>query len=186
MKTIRNAFNLVELTLAIAVVGIGIAGVMAIFVPAINASKASVADNYLPDLANTFFSLIQKVIRQNPGAITTDAFSSTLPQNTDSWTDLTSNGFPNIYQVTAGSLYGVKLGRDGVDFTGHIQVRQEDARDFRKYGNTYTANPPPATPGLSLRRYYIEISWPVAVPYENREKRLYVTELLINDSDPAR
>ena len=182
MKTKWTAFNLVELTLAIAVVGIGIAGVMAIFVPAINASKATVADNYLPDLANTFFSLI----KQNPGAIKTDAFSSSLAQNTDSWTDLSASGFPNIYQINAGSLYGVKLGRDGADFTGHIQVRQEDARDFRKYGNTYTANPPPATPGLSLRRYYIEISWPVAVPYENREKRLYVTELLINDSDPAR
>ena len=38
MKTKRSAFNLIELTLAIAVVGIGIASVMALFIPAMNAA----------------------------------------------------------------------------------------------------------------------------------------------------
>ena len=38
MKTKRSAFNLIELTLAIAVVGIGIASVMALFIPAFTSS----------------------------------------------------------------------------------------------------------------------------------------------------
>ena len=64
MKTKRSAFNLIELTLAIAVVGIGIASVMALFIPAMNASKASVADNYLPDIADTLMTFV----KMNPGA----------------------------------------------------------------------------------------------------------------------
>ena len=51
MKTKRSAFNLIELTLAIAVVGIGIASIMALFVPAIDSTKNSIADNYADEPA---------------------------------------------------------------------------------------------------------------------------------------
>ena len=43
----RSGFNLIEVTMAIAIVGIGIAGVMALFPPAIEANKAANNQNYI-------------------------------------------------------------------------------------------------------------------------------------------
>lgn len=59
MKAKRSAFNLIEITLAIAVVGIGVAAVMALLVPALNASKDSLADTYTADVVNTFMTYVR-------------------------------------------------------------------------------------------------------------------------------
>lgn len=59
MKAKRSAFNLIEITLAIAVVGIGVAAVMALLVPALNASKDSLADTYTADVVNTFVTYVR-------------------------------------------------------------------------------------------------------------------------------
>ena len=46
----------------------------------------------------------------------------------------------------------------------------------------YDNAPNASTMKSNHRRYYIEVSWPLIVPYAQREKRLYVTELSMQDA----
>ena len=59
-KRSRFYYNLVEITLAMAVVGIGIAGIMALFVPALDSSRESVAENYSSQVAESLLAYIEK------------------------------------------------------------------------------------------------------------------------------
>lgn len=200
MKTKRSAFNLIELTLAIAVVGIGIASIMALFVPAIDSTKNSIADNYAGDIVNSFTSYLEALARKgtnwntffvSPGALVydpddqnklPDPESSSLGENEKKilnpaeWdennTDM-QTGIPGLYKLGSSTdyyLYGVKAGNM---FSGHIRVWAEEITDFYVPGSSSTGNV-----GLSkAARVYIELSWPATVKDENRNRRLYVTEL---------
>ena len=189
MKTKRSAFNLIELTLAIAVVGIGIASVMALFIPAMNASKASVADNYLPDIADTLMTFVKMswssdgVKRENTVS-NLDSLKNEL--HTSKYTVLKEISFNDIsktyglYDTDTHSdyLWGLKVGKDGADFTGHILMwYTDDVKDLYDKG---AANA--SIMKSNHRRYYIEVSWPLLVPYAQREKRLYVTELSMQNA----
>lgn len=182
MKTKRSAFNLIELTLAIAVVGIGIASVMALFIPAMNASKASVADNYLPDIADTLMTFVKmnptasEIKNAKPGESTLKLLNTTYATLQDNG-DITKRY--NLYKTDSNQVMGVKIGRDGADFTGHILMwYTDDVKDL------YDNAPNASTMKSNHRRYYIEVSWPLIVPYAQREKRLYVTELSMQDAIP--
>ena len=181
MKTKRSAFNLIELTLAIAVVGIGIASVMALFIPAMNASKASVADNYLPDIADTLMTFVKmnptasEIKNAKPGESTLKLLNTTYATLQDNG-DITKRY--NLYKTDSNQVMGVKIGRDGADFAGHILMwYTDDVKDLYDKG---AANA--STMKSNHRRYYIEVSWPLIVPYAQREKRLYVTELSMQDA----
>lgn len=192
MKTKRSAFNLIELTLAIAVVGIGIASVMALFIPAMNASKASVADNYLPDIADTLMTFV----KMKPDGIKKVSASSALESlklkasNYTVLKEITDNDISKTYGLYIPVLdpdsepdtfsdyfWGIKVGANGADFTGHILMwYTDDVKDL------YDNAPNASTMKSNHRRYYIEVSWPLIVPYAQREKRLYVTELSMQDA----
>ena len=182
MKTKRSAFNLIELTLAIAVVGIGIASVMALFIPAMNASKASVADNYLPDIADTLMTFVkmnpgaEQIQSGKPNATTLNKLNTAEYATLENITDVTDRY--NLYKTKADSkIMGVKIGRDGADFTGHILMwYTDDVKDL------YDNAPNASTMKSNHRRYYIEVSCPLLVPYAQREKRLYVTELSMQNA----
>ena len=185
MKTKRSAFNLIELTLAIAVVGIGIASVMALFIPAMNASKASVADNYLPDVADTLMTFVkmnpgaEQIQSGKPNATTLNKLNTAEYATLENITDVTDRY--NLYKTKADSkIMGVKIGRDGADFTGHILMwYTDDVKDLYDAGIPTEDSNKMKT---NHRRYYIEVSWPLLVPYAQREKRLYVTELSLQDA----
>lgn len=189
MKTKRSAFNLIELTLAIAVVGIGIASVMALFIPAMNASKASVADNYLPDVADTLMTFVKMNsdgVKKENTVSNLDSLKKEL--HTSKYTVLKEISFNDIsktyglYDTDTHSdyLWGVKVGTDGADFTGHILMwYTDDVKDLYDAGIPTEDSNKMKT---NHRRYYIEVSWPLLVPYAQREKRLYVTELSLQDA----
>ncbi len=184
MKTKRSAFNLIELTLAIAVVGIGIASVMALFIPAMNASKASVADNYLPDVADTLMTFVRmnpeadQIQSGKPGTATLNNLNTADYTTLENITDITDRY--NLYKTKADSkIMGVKIGRDGADFTGHILMWCANTDDIK---DLYDNSPNASTMKTNHKRYYIEVSWPLLVPYAQREKRLYVTELSLQDA----
>ncbi len=56
----RRMFNLVEITLAIAVVGLGMTAIMALFPVGFTATKQAVAQNYATDAADQFLSYIAR------------------------------------------------------------------------------------------------------------------------------
>lgn len=186
MKTKRSAFNLIELTLAIAVVGIGIASVMALFIPAIDSTKNSIADNYTADVVNTFASYLESVVKKDSdtwnnlikasgGAFVyqPDNVAYTPPQESTpltSWVD-SQLVFPGVYGKEDW-LYGVKVGSI---FFGHLKIWAEQIKDFYVAGSSNAGD---RELGLDkAARIYFELSWPVILKYEKRNKRLYVMEL---------
>ena len=200
MKTKRSAFNLIELTLAIAVVGIGIASIMALFVPAIDSTKNSIADNYAGDIVNSFTSYLEALARKGTnwntffssgGLVYDPETQNKLPDPESSSLDVNEKkilnpaewdendtgmqtGIPGLYRLDSSNyrLFGVKAGNM---FSGHIRVWAEKVTDFYVPGSSSTGD---RELDLSkAARVYIELSWPATVKYENRNRRLYVTEL---------
>ena len=199
MKTKRSAFNLIELTLAIAVVGIGIASIMALFVPAIDSTKNAIADNYAPDVVNTFVSYLTASLKQdnssweNRGINTPNSlFHGDILKDTVSgfenpnlqgitydpvaeWTEI--KGFSGLYTTTENGVFGVKTG--GGEFTGYLCVWRKQITDFyNPEGETIEE----IGTDKALRICF-ELSWPAGTPYEARERRLYTIELF-NDNAP--
>ena len=47
----KHPFNMVEIALAMAIIAIGLSGILVLFPVGINASKSAIADNNLADIA---------------------------------------------------------------------------------------------------------------------------------------
>ena len=183
MKAKRSAFNLIEITLAIAVVGIGVAAVMALLVPALNASKDSLADTYTADVVNTFVTYVRGQLSCKWGSsgefnIGFTGTPAEISDTANDW-DLTGSSplIPNtgIYSSKVTSIFRIKV---DPDFTAHMRIWYEalsnnasNPSQFNKNGNAIS---PTTTDGLV--RFYFELSWPATIPYAARKKSLYVTE----------
>ena len=195
MKTKRSAFNLIELTLAIAVVGIGIASIMALFVPAIDSTKNSIADNYAPDVVNTFVTYLLSTVKQN-GAwdkitssdplfygniIENDANLDELvkklaEEEIDQMIDWHSvSNFNGLYTTGTNGVFGIKT--EGGEFTGILCVWRQKIMDF--YNPEKDAIESIDT--SKAIRICFELSWPAGSPYESRERRLYTIDIFNNN-----
>ncbi len=203
MKTKRSAFNLIELTLAIAVVGIGIASIMALFVPAIDSTKNAIADNYAPDVVNTFVAYLTASLKRdntswNNGMNSSSSifyggkiYKESEPFDTKELENITYdpvkewspvNNFKGLYTTHTKGVFGVKT--EGEEFAGHLCVWVEEIHDLYnpKTENYQTIPTSGSTP--QAVRIYFELSWPAGNPsYETRERRLYSIELF-NDNAP--
>ena len=166
-------FNLIEVTMAVAVVGIGIAGVMALFPPAIEANKNADNQNYIGTVTSSFLGYLESRILSDFSKLQTGSFRSftSNPKPSESlWTgsktSLSSQGFPGLYTTATNNVFAVESADKSV--SALIAVWQS--------GNT-------AVPGFTesdtdlIRRVYVEASWPAGLPYENRQKKLYVYDV---------
>lgn len=166
----RHGFNMIEIVLALGVAGIGIAGVMGILPVAINASKNAVADSYVADIANTFFSFIEVTVKKEVNWASFPVEKTAHPQlpehvPVDAWSNVVT-GMDGLYDLGNG-IYGAKMGDS---FAAHVAVWSSPIDDF-SVGTTKNTLPT----GFA-RRVYVEISWPVTAAYAKREKRIYVRE----------
>lgn len=59
LKRIRHCFNMIEITLAIAIMGVGITSLMALIPVGLRSSQESVANNYVPIIADYFMTMIR-------------------------------------------------------------------------------------------------------------------------------
>ena len=179
-KRSRFYYNLVEITLAMAVVGIGIAGIMALFVPALEASKESIAEDYSSQVATTLLAYIERQKKANwnsqfvPGSGEPEApaalsFGTEAPYvglpNTSSWTNQV---LPNLYDLGSG-IYGLKIG-DGSQFCAFAKVWAENTTVQNSTGNV-------TIPNTNSVRLKVEIAWPATVPDGRRQKRYYILDL---------
>ena len=68
MKRIRHYFNMIEITLAIAIMGVGITSLMVLMPVGLRSSQESVANNYVPIIADYFMTMIRnRVIHDRTG-----------------------------------------------------------------------------------------------------------------------
>ena len=181
---IRSWFNLIEVTMAIAIVGIGIAGVMALFPPAIEANKVADNENYLGGVSETLMAFLEASIFSNFSASLAESNPATSGTTKDGckisdWAgkDLGSAGFPELYQLTANQLYGVKSADESV--TALISIWKGSTVENLPTTGSHKA--------VSLanvsRRVYVEVSWPAQLPYANRQKKVYVFDCFSKDGD---
>ncbi len=173
-KRTRFYYNLVEITLAMAVVGIGIAGIMALFVPALEASKESIAESHASQVATTLLAYIERTKKNNWSvAFPTAEPSSPLELNFNSNGEPDTAGWgseilPDLYSI-GGGIYGLKVG-NGSQFCAFAKVWTTSETPQDASGSV-------SVPSGDFVRIHVEIAWPATVPDANRQKRYYIVEL---------
>lgn len=189
----RKFFNMIEVTLAIAVVGLGMTGIMALFPVGFQASRDSIGDNYSADAGEQFLSYLGRTCQTNwttlihdgttPGSIPEGYASGTnipsLPTNTDLWTPVIGNIFYVDTILAHRDIFGIKQPATGnPDFTAHIKVWKSPITNMNIGGASGISIPYyDAVYNIGAARLNVEISWPVEKPYTAREKRFFCLEL---------
>ena len=183
----RSGFNLIEVTMAIAIVGIGIAGVMALFPPAIEASKNADFHNYTGIMVENVAVYVGYELKRDwsfkSNYKAKDDSGSTKPDDTkktpDGWSVI--DGFPGVYKSSEGKedLLGIKS-EDG-SIAAHVRIWKEPNSNLSKgYFNgagTGGAAAEEITLGDNYRiRLVFELSWPIAKAYADREKQEFIYE----------
>lgn len=179
MKTIKSMFNLIEITMAIAVVGIGIAGIMALFPPAIEANRVANVNNYIGGFIETMASFIEysSKVNWNKYIVTDIKVKADSPEPTEEtssegWDNENTVNFPNLYEITKDSgKFAVRNHDKSIE--AHIRIWKEQVPDYYNDPATGTL----ISLGYEIAaRVFIELSWPIAAPYANREKKVFVYE----------
>ena len=165
----RTCFNLIEVTMAIAIVGIGIAGVMALFPPAIEANKAANNQNYIGLVSDSFLGYLEGNFLHNFSKVTSMSSSKIEPAVTfwtGSKTSLSSSGFPGLYSTSNSNVFAIESADGSVNAL--ITMWQSGTDPVEGFTASDTDK---------IRRVYIEASWPAALPYDSREKKLYIYDV---------
>ncbi len=186
---VRKPFNLVEITLAMGVIGMGIAGVMALMQLGMKSNKNAIGDNYAADAADQFVTYFYGAaanaamwsIGTNQGLKDPATSIYLSPNNPDgdgslegstTWTDipnsnLQSSTVSGLYRVNQGSTAGV------ADFEAAVRVWQTQITGVY-FSDSHASESIDEDYGIGLN---IEVSWPVGKPYDRREKRHYYVEI---------
>ena len=167
-KLFRSGFNLIEVTMAIAIVGIGIAGVMALFPPAIEANKVANNENYLGIVSSSFLGYLENNFLNNFSSVTSLGSTKIEPAETlwtGAKTSLSDKGFPGLYTTGNASVFAAESADGTVNAL--IAMWQSGAAAPDSY----------STNASDSRRVYVEVSWPAALPYANRTKKLYIYDV---------
>lgn len=166
----RSGFNLIEVTMAIAIVGIGIAGVMALFPPAIEANKAANNQNYIGLVSDSFLGYLEGNYLRNFNRVANTVSSSKVEPAETFWTgsktSLSSNGFPGLYTTSNPNVFAIESADGSVNAL--ITMWQSGTTAIEGFTASDTDK---------VRRVYIEASWPAALPYASREKKLYIYDV---------
>ena len=177
----KSGFNLIEVTLAIAIVGIGIAGVMALFPPAIEANKTANFQNFTGTVVNNVAAYLDYKLKRNWTFKNnlkekTNATQPPTQTSTDDWDEITK--FNGVFHIQKSSPPEDCLGlcsQDG-SISAHVRIWQDNSKVAKYYINN-NGSGTEKTPNSNLRiRVVIELSWPIAKTYADREKQEFVYE----------
>ncbi len=170
-------FNLVEIALAIAIIGIGMAGIMALYPVALKAARDSVGNNYSMLAGEQFLSYLKGLTDSNWTFINTSvqATRPTISDTTTATNDWADN-FGNIYTtgtgLVAGQVYGIKMGSGNVtDFSAHAIIWKSPLTNTVFNGSTASEFTDTQYENSAILN--IELSWPAEMPYSRRTKRTY-------------
>ena len=192
-----KCFTLIEVTMAIAVVAIGLVGVLALFPVGFQASRNAIGDYYSSQMADSMLHIIAIQAKTY-----VDSDHNKIPE-TDGWSDyvIGSTIIPDLPPDTSsvskgtsffngsgtdplgiyngdktGTFYMEILSGDVVDFSAAIGVWKEPVTFDSSGGGTNNATIPEEV----AKRLMLEISWPLTAPYDKREKRYYTLDIFNN------
>ena len=194
-KCVHKPFNIVEIVLAIGVIGVGIASVMALFPAGSNAMRDAMANGYSANMADQFLHFTENKVRQEcwPANNWTFELAGTsgyeIPEKTNLGNknasfSLTYNAGQQIYpyQGNPGSEPGIFKILQYQDKNNNGQFDPNtDTVDFEAimalWRSQITGPSGSAINNQVAIALNAEISWPAQRPYDEREKSTYRLEL---------
>lgn len=66
LKPLKNYFNLIEIAMALGIIGFGVASVMSVFPAALQNANNSISENYASNAADLFFSYLSTEAKKEP------------------------------------------------------------------------------------------------------------------------
>ncbi|MDT8392153.1 MAG: prepilin-type N-terminal cleavage/methylation domain-containing protein [Lentisphaeria bacterium] len=177
----KHAFNLIEISIALGVIAVGIVAVVGAFPLAANKTRDAMAETYAAQAAADMLALIEYQGRQNwpvyfegstvlPAAKPSGgtARGGVIADTNGTIYGTATPGAYHIIRYTDANGNGTFDIGEIVDFEAEMLVWRSLVSEDWKTSNF---------PYSEAVRLNVEISWPVAVPYANRQKAYYTTEL---------
>lgn len=192
-KLVRRGFNMIEITLALAVLSIGISSVMVLFPVGVNANKTAVAENNLADIAEYMLGFLQAGVASQwtDDGVRTSGFNlpSSYPDSKAEYDDFNSSSHKGERVIRKEN--GVYLfrqlsqdddGNDIEDFAMVVQAWQGDFDDMYYFDpSAVKFEQVKASKPKDYEKYCkalcLELSWPAEMPYDEREKRYFRLEI---------
>lgn len=181
-------FNMAEIALALAVVGIGIAGVMALFPVGFNSIRDAMAESYGADMAEEFLAQISQTCKGDWTTwINTEDKNGKIqkPAQTNmstDWNSVTKGAqlIGDIYETNKPDVFLIERKTGNiVDFEAHIQISKAPISNLNVAGQSIDFSKIDDT--ALIYKYgavlYVTVSWPVSKPYSKRETRVYCKEV---------
>ena len=165
-------FNLIEVTMAVAVVGIGIAGVMALFPPAIEANKNADFQNFTGAVVNNVAAYLNYQLRRDWSGFTAGLSTSkgTIDKQTDTsaWEEIPN--FNGLFFATSDKKID-RLGirsHDGA-IAAHVRIWKvtDEGQMSTAYFDAANDATPVTIPSGNRVRIIVELSWPIGKDYDN-------------------
>jgi len=173
-------FSLLEIIIAIALLGIGVTSIMALFPLGLNITKNSIAQNYSATEAENIFAYLSAEAHKNwniLASIDDDTKPKSVFGGIIKWdVDVKQEGDSDIWDDTVDDgVYVFKVqSATNTDMTGEILLWKKKLYNY--------AVPPETMVNASgvciAYGVYMEISWPLHVQYSNRKKNIYYIELV--------
>lgn len=178
---------MVEITLALAVIGIGLAGIMALFPVGVQSSRDAIADNYSANVAEFFISYIRM---QTGTATKYDALKTALATSKpSSESSISSSADTSTQSSSSTKLFtgtGVYKIEQGVGLDNSDAVGSGEIIDFsaiaRVWKGTISYYDPTSDNNVTVTdtngmKIMVEISWPAQLPYAKRQKKYFCLEV---------
>ena len=178
----KQFFNLIEIALAIAIIAVGMSSVLVLFPAGLNAVNSAAADSSAPDAVQYLAGYVESRIRHewNTQPSRTSSTITNLPtakpNAAESWNSTPITNTP-IYTSSTAGLFKYEQthtvdGETVVDFAAAARVWKTDTNHIAVPGQ---ANPVPMNTGSVT--IFIEVSYPLEKPYEERDTQIYRLDL---------
>ena len=178
----KQFFNLIEIALAIAIIAVGMSSVLVLFPAGLNAVNSAAADSSAPDAVQYLAGYVESRIRHewNSSATRTSNTVTNLPTAkpgaAESWNASPISNTP-IYTSSTNGLFKYEQthrvnGVDIVDFSAAARVWKTDNNHISVPGQSVPTNW--NTGSVTI---FIEVSYPLEKPYEERDTQIYRLDL---------
>lgn len=175
----KQCFNLVEIILALGVIAVGMTGVLVLFPTGLNSVNSATADNSAPDAVQYLAGYLESSIRgdwRNGVTTTVTNLPTAKPGAAETWNSPITNT-PISTSATAGLFKYEQIhavdGVDVTDFSAAARVWKTDSNHIHVPGQSA---PVPMGLGGAVT-IFIEVSYPLTKPYEERETQTYRFDL---------
>ena len=200
-------FNMVEIALAMVIISIGITGILGLFSVGVNARKAAISENNIADAAEYTLGLYRALILEkytdspvgegkNAPAIVNGIPTANAAVGSDGTSldisGLTGTATSHIYTGSGTSVtnFNVSSATALPETFVYAPSRLVDGvriADCEIAGSIWKTQIPVTFLGASSKvdmpysygvRIYLELSWPLEQKYENRDKKIFVMDIV--------